>query len=124
MPLWRWSEALLTGLQVGGLVAGVVVAGVGLYVLRFSRTRGQTDADESCERRSGILASLLGRTSVSTRAAVGLSLLVLGYHLAGYALPAGWVWLKVPPDRMWILGLAVTVAVGGSIVLDRVEERQ
>ncbi|KAA0215065.1 MAG: hypothetical protein DYG94_03530 [Leptolyngbya sp. PLA3] len=115
---------MLTGWQVGGLVAGVVIACGGVYVLRFSRTRAQCDADRSAGPDAGALESLLGRTSVSTRAAIGLSLLVLGYHLAAYALPAGWLWLKVPPERLWILGLSIALLVGGSIALDRAEDRQ
>lgn len=115
---------MLTIWQSTGLVAGVLLAGGGLYMLRYSRTRGQTEANEPVEPRTGILESLLGWTSVSTRAAIGLSLLVLGYHLSAYALPAGWLWLKVPPERLWILGLAIGVVVGGSIVLDRFEERK
>lgn len=112
---------MLTGWQVAGLVAGVLIAGGGLYVLRFSRTRAETDG--TATEQAGVLRSLLGRTSVSTRAAIGLSLLVLGYHLAVYALPTGWLWLRVPPERLWVLGMTIVVVVGGSIVLDRMEER-
>lgn len=106
------------------LVAGMVLAGGGLYALRFTRTRGAGREGQPAKSPTGVLESMLGRTSVSTRAAIGLSLLVLGYHLAAYALPTGWLWLKVPAERLWILGLVIAVAVGGSIVLDRVEERR
>lgn len=115
---------MLTAWQAAGLVAGLVLAGGGLYALRFSRTRGAGSGGEPEESRTGVLESMLGRTSVSTRAAIGLSLLVLGYHLAAYALPTGWLWLKVPAERLWILGLVIAVVVGGSIVLDRVDERR
>lgn len=114
MPsVWAWL----------GVIAGALVAAAGFYVMRFSRTRGQTERAEPNRADSGLLDWLLGRTSVPTRLSLGLSLLVLGYHLAAYSLPTRWLWLRVPADRLWILGLTVVVLVGASLVLDRVEER-
>lgn len=113
LSVWQWA----------GAVAGGLVVFAGLYVMRFSRTRADTDAGDTGRAERGVLEGLLGRTSVSTRAAIGLSLLVLGYHLVAYSLPHGWLWLRVPADRLWILGVAVGVVVVGSLVMDGAERR-
>ncbi|GAB4384759.1 MAG: hypothetical protein Kow0022_08330 [Phycisphaerales bacterium] len=115
---WAWAWL--------GVMAGAVVAAAGLFVMRYSRTRGSFQDSPEGEAdgcRAGLLGWLLGRTSVPTRLSLGLCLMVLGYHLASYALPTGWLWLRVPPGRLWILGVVVVVLVGGSLILDRVEER-
>lgn len=115
---WAWAWL--------GVMAGAVVAAAGLFVMRFTRTRGSCqDSPEGGAEGSeaGLLGWLLGQTSVPTRLSLGVCLMVLGYHLASYALPTGWLWLRVPPDRLWILGVAVVGLVGGSLILDRLEER-
>lgn len=113
LSAWQWAGAL----------AGGLVVFAGLYVMRFSRTRADSDVGNTERAERGVLEGLLGRTSVSTRGAIGLSLLVLGYHLVAYSLPHGWLWLRVPADRLWIVGVAVGIAVAGSLVMDGVERR-
>lgn len=106
-----------------GVCAGALIVGAGFYVMRFGRTRGRADHRAAGEAGGAEEPGVLWGASVTTRLVAGLSLAVAGYHLVSYALPAGWLYLRVPSDRLWILGVVLAVSVCGSLVLDRVERR-
>lgn len=65
------------------------------------------------------------RSLPPTRVAVALSLLVGGWYLLNYGLPAGsWSALRVPPDRLWVLILGIIAMVAVSAALDRWEQEE
>lgn len=99
--------------QLAGLLVGGAVLSTGVFMLRAGRTRDVSEADRAEP----------GGLSVPTRLAVGLSLLVVGYHAAAYSLPTGWLWLRVPVDRLWVMGVALAAVVVGSLFLDGREGR-
>lgn len=108
--------------EIAGLVIGLMVAGAGFYMLRWGRT--MPASGEDAERGpQGVLATMLGGLSLPTRYVIGFCLILLGYHAVAYSLPAGMLWLRVPPERLWIMGVAVAVVVTGSLVMDARERR-
>lgn len=92
-------------LAISGWTIGAVVFCIGLWVLG-----GRADLDT---------ARTLRRLSKASRAVVGLSLMIAGYHVAAYVSPSGWLPLRVPLERAWIMGLVMVVGVGLSLVMDR-----
>ena len=60
--------------------------------------------------------------SVPTRMALGLTLLVLGYHVAAWSLPDSWTPMKVPLERWWMLAAGAGAMIGSSVAMDRREE--
>lgn len=101
----------MTVLDWAQVVAGVVLAIGGFFVVRTSRTTGDA-------LRPKALPFGSWSPSVPTRYVLGISLLLLGYHFVAYALPTNWVPLAVPGDRFWMLGAGLTAACGISIGLD------
>lgn len=102
----------LTLEQVALFAGAAVSLGIGAYFVWFlPRTAG--DACESGPRYWGCAFPL------PTRLVIGVSMLVLGYHLAVWALPAGSTNLRVPRERWWAVALGVAGAIGASCVLDR-----
>lgn len=87
---------------IAGVAAGTVVFGAGLVVFGFRRTAIQ-------------------RTP--TRLVLGLSLLLLGYHIAMWSLPAGMRSVSIPPDRWWMLMLGLAAALGGTALAESLEQR-
>ncbi len=61
------------------------------------------------------------RLSEPARLVIGLSLVIVGYHAASYSLPRGWLALRVPPDRLWLLGVGVIAAIGLTLLSDRID---
>ncbi len=55
---------------------------------------------------------------------VGASSILLGYHVAAWAMPVRWQPLSVPLERWWIVALVVVVGVGGSVWMDRWQGRE
>ena len=96
------------------VVLGVVVAAAGFVVVRSSRTRDGAVVP-------GRLAFGTWSPSVPTRYVIGLSLLLVSYHLVAYGLPAAWVPLRVPEGRFWMLAAGLTVACALSIGMDFLE---
>lgn len=90
--------------QILGIAAGLVLAGAGLWL-----QRRRVDPDEHRPARG---------LSNATRAVVGISLMVAGYHVAAYVSPDEWFSLRVPLDRAWLLGVALVIVVGASLLLD------
>lgn len=87
---------------IAGVVAGALVLGAGLVAFGFRRTAIQ-------------------RTP--SRLVLGLSLMLLGYHIAMWSLPAGMRSVSIPPDRWWLLILGVALALGGTVLTDSIERR-
>jgi hypothetical protein len=63
------------------------------------------------------------RLSEPTRLVIGLSLLLAGYHALAYGLPAAILPLRVPIDRLWMLGVGVIVACAVSVGMNRLQDR-
>lgn len=93
----------MTAFDVAGVVGGAVLGLVGLWVLWGRKAIGP------------------GGLSEPTRLVLGLSLLVVGYHLVSYGLPSGALPLRVAADRWWLLGVGIGVALGSSLALDAME---
>jgi hypothetical protein len=108
---------------IAGVLAGLVVLAAGLYMLRWGRTRHTSGSEAEAGASAGVLATLLGEVSLASRYVIGFCLLLLGYHLISYSLPAGTLWLRVPPERLWVMGALICVAVAGSLMMDVAERR-
>jgi len=110
---------MLSALEIAGLVGGAVLGLCGLVMLRWGRTRLSSSGDVD----EGVLGMLLGHFSLPSRYVIGFCLLLLGYHLIAYSIPGHVLWLRIPADRLWMLGVGVAVVVGGSLLLDMRESR-
>ena len=114
---------MLSALEIAGLVGGAVLGLGGLVSLRWGRTQPPSSGEPNEDPPEGILATMLGHISLSSRYVIGFSLLLLGYHLVSYSIPGRVLWLRIPADRLWILGVGVAVVVSGSLLLDMRENR-
>lgn len=100
---------------VASITVGAILIVVGLWLLRASAMpRTNADPDSALPARG---------MSFATRAAVGLSLMIAGYHAAAWGTPDGWIALKVPLDRWYFVAGGIVVAVGASLAMDRVARR-
>jgi hypothetical protein len=97
----------------------------GLYLMRAGRTRLTTADPDPTEQNSLASAAEPVPPGLShpSRLAIGLCLLLLGYHVMAYALPAGWLSLRIPVDRLWILGVASGCLVTLSLATERAASR-
>jgi hypothetical protein len=126
-----WAEVLL-------VVPALVLAAVGVWLMRGRRLDLQEEAriDRLSEVRGDPLPTTsMGRVWQSaqqwrrtlrepTRLVLGVSALLLGYHLSAWVLPSTWMPFRVPEHRWWILVLGVLLAVSGSLAMDRWERRE
>jgi len=64
-----------------------------------------------------------GRRATPTRLTAGVSGLIIGYHMLAWSLPSGWLALRVPFERAWVVGVVAGVALSGSLLADRLEAR-
>ncbi len=114
-----WLAMAILGAVLGG---GILAAG--LWVLWGGRVHDRSEAAAAEPSAQGSWP-VRWRASMTpaTRSVVGLCLLILGYHAAAYLTPRGWFGLMVPPERWWLLIGAIAIAVGGSILVDRMVER-
>jgi hypothetical protein len=90
------------------VVSGGVLGGASLWLLARARRE---------------VAGVAQGMTPATKTTVGLAGLILGYHLVAYGMPPGSMPLRVPPDRLWIGGLLAALAVGVSVLIDRLERR-
>ncbi|MCC6428536.1 MAG: hypothetical protein IT435_17170 [Phycisphaerales bacterium] len=58
------------------------------------------------------------RLSSPSRATLGFSLLLAGYHLLGYSTPDTWFPIKIPRERWFILPIGIAIALTFSLFLD------
>jgi hypothetical protein len=114
---------MLSALEIAGLVGGAVLGLGGLVSLRWGRTRPPSSGEPDEGLQEGVLATLLGHVSLSSRYVIGVCLLLLGYHLISYSIPGRVLWLRIPADRLWMMGVGIAVVVSGSLLLD-MRERQ
>jgi hypothetical protein len=107
----------LTTIQVAALVLGIVVAGLGLAVMRGRPRHAPAEPDPARE--------VPGPRGLSepTRLAIGLSMMVAGYHVVAYTAPLTWSMIQVPRDRWWILAAGIALTLLGSLVADAIERR-
>jgi hypothetical protein len=68
-----------------------------------------------------LLARWRAGMSIPSRLAVGLSLILLGYHFAAWNSPESWRLLKVPREYWWAVIAGCAALGGGSLVADRFE---
>lgn len=92
---------------------GVGLVGTGLWVMRASAMPRQGAEPAQALPARGM--------SFASRAAVGLSLMFAGYHVAAWGTPEGWIALKVPRERWYLLVGGIVIAVGVSVGLDRMD---
>lgn len=95
-----------------GLVAGVGLVAAAMWVLWTARHRG------AAERA---VLPIVGKVGNPTCLTIGLVLLVSGYHAVCYALQPVVTLVSIPMDRWWLLVLIGGIAVGGSLLADRLE---
>lgn len=107
--LWSVLGAVL---GAGLAVAGARLALEGRSVLKHRPEGGDGGADR--------LGSVLG-VSASSRVAIGLMLVIAGYHAAAWSLPSRWFPLQVPLDRWWVLAGALAVGLSLTLLADRIE---
>jgi len=124
VPLW---QVVLGGL-LGALICGV--AGWVLWGRRPDLDREQQAADVAALTRPELALRMSERLrawrhglSEPTRLALGISLLLVGYHAAAYLFPDAWLAFRVPEAQWWMLVGVVLVLVGGSMAMDRMEGR-
>ena len=114
---------MLSAGAIAGVIGGAIVGLGGVIMRRWGRTRISAPGATGDAPPQGVLETLLGYLSVPSRYVIGFCLMVLGYHLVSYSLPGRMLWLRVPPDRLWILGVAMAVVVGGSLAMDVAHRR-
>lgn len=123
-PLWQ----VVLGGVIGAMICGM--AGWVLWGRRQDLDREQQAADvaaltrpELARRRSERLRAWRHGLSEPTRLAVGVSLLLVGYHGAAYLFPDQWLAFRIPESHWWALCGVVVALVGGSVAMDRLEGR-
>ncbi|GJQ28791.1 MAG: hypothetical protein HBSAPP03_06750 [Phycisphaerae bacterium] len=108
------ADLASTVLLILTVLAGIAAAAAGAWLIWGPRLAPAPPRGRFARWRS--------RLSAPSRAVLGLSLLLLGYHAASWALPDHILPLRVPPHRGWILALALAAAVAASLALDRRHE--
>ena len=88
--------------MVAGSVAGALLAGASLAMIRPGRGSRQVNP---------------------TRLTLGLCGLIIGYHVMAWSMPDGWLALRVPVTRWWAVVLVAALALGGSLLADRLDGR-
>lgn len=110
-------------------IAGIVLAGVGLWMIRSRAYEpekpGEVPMVGNLDTR-GVYArarAWVGELTAPTRYAVGLSAIALGYHLVAWASPPAWFPVSVPIERWWLVVIGVVLTIGGALFGDRIERR-
>lgn len=101
LPVAAEAGGWLTVSSVVGLVVGAAVLGAGLWLVRARGTDRGTP----------------------TRLTVGLAGMIGGYHLVAWSLPAGWLALRVPAERWWVVAGGAALAIIASLIVDAYERR-
>ena len=101
--------------SVLAIAAGATLVGGGLWLMRASVMPRYGAAAEDALPARGM--------SFASRAAVGLSLMFAGSHVAAWATPEDWIALKLPRERWYLLVGGIVTAVGVSLALDRAETK-
>ena len=99
--------------QIALIAAGAIALVAGLWTVR---TRKPDPKDGA--------AGYGARVARPTTMVLGLSLMIVSYHLISFGLPTGWLSARVPADRLWMLGLGIALALIASVAVDRLEQRQ
>ena len=101
--------------QYLGLAGALALIASALAVLWAARHRAH---DERA------LMPVVGAVGNPTCLTLGICLLVCSYHAAAYSLAPVVSLVAVPMDRWWLLLAVCAVAVGGSLLADRLESRE
>lgn len=113
-----WTTGQTLAVLLGALL---VIAGLTLIAGRRLRRGGRDD--EGAGRAYAVLR-WWGTLSTPTRRVVEVSLIVGGYHIAVYALPSHLPMLAVPRDLWWLVPAGIALALGGSLLADRLDRRR
>lgn len=111
----------MDAIQVLGAVAGGGLVGAGVWVLARARP-APPELDPETPEAPVALAGL-GSISRPTALTLGLALAGVGYHLLAWCLPAGWLALRVPVERWWVVPGFAVVAVAASLGADAASRR-
>jgi hypothetical protein len=95
-----------------GLGAALGLVTLGMVSLWAARHRAEGER---------VSVPRLGEVGSPTCLTVGLCCMVGGYHVAAYSLAPAFVLVSVPPERWWLVALAIGAAVVGSLLADRLE---
>lgn len=116
------------------IVAGAGVLIAGLWMLWGRRPvvddgDGEAGSEDAVDGRAGAEPAVRGpalrnRFSEPTRLVIGVSLLLIGYHIAAWGTPDDWLHVKVPRERWWMLVLGIGAALASTVGIDRVEKRR
>ena len=109
------SRGTLGLMQYLGLTGAIVLLVWALVVLWAARHRGH---DERA------VLPVVGTVGNPTCLTLGVCLLVCSYHAAAYSLVPVVTLVAVPTDRWWLLLLVCGVALGGSLLADRLESKE
>ncbi|MBU6413955.1 MAG: hypothetical protein KGS45_10820 [Planctomycetes bacterium] len=118
-----WNAGRIAGLV---FAFGVIGLGFRLILLARSRSRSQPPAssdapdpasNETQARKLGWFAGL----SAGTQMVMGLSLVLIAYHIAAWVSPLHWFPLQLPSDRWWVVFLLSGIGIGGSLLAERLE---
>lgn len=111
------------------MVSGAGVMGAGLWMLwgrrvfPEDRVTGPVDGEHEVAEEDPARRSIRDRFAEPTRLAIGVALLLAGYHIAAWGAPETWFGVKVPKERWWMLVLGLAAAIGGSAWMDRMDRR-
>lgn len=108
LPLW--AEVLI-------YTAAAALVALGAWFVWAGR---RADPDIPASTRLGRWKQSL---SLPTRAAVGLSIMLLGYHGAAWISPWPDRLLMVPREYWWVVVVALLVVVSLALLADRMEAR-
>ncbi len=99
--------------QIAAVVLGVGVMAAGARLMVLAR---RVEPGQPCDPP----LPLVGAVRRSTILTLSMCVLVLGYHIAAWAIPH-WLALHVPAHRWWMLVGGVVLAAAGSVLAERAE---
>lgn len=103
------------------LMAAIYAAALGFVIIGAWFVWGGRHVRE--DAAPGAAARWRNNLTLPTRSAIGLALMVLGYHFAAWISPYQWRILHVPREYWWVVVGAAVVAIVASLLMDRLEEQ-
>lgn len=121
-------------LLYGLLLPALALIGLGLWMVwgrraELNREERHREDVKAAMRGDGVapqtlrvrLAQWRDSRTEPTRLVLGMSALLVGYHIAAYVLPPHILPFHVPWDRAWILAAGVALLVTSSLAIDRMQ---
>lgn len=109
-------------LRVAAAVAAALLTLFALWMLWGGRDFSPEEPEDGDRPAPNFLQAFRRSLSRSSRSVLGMSALVVGYHLVAYANPHLPL-VQVPFDRWWALALGVLIVIWASLAMDRLERR-